>query len=297
MEIIDLNLTKLRKQQDDLIVTIGAFDGIHKGHKAILDTIISKKGDKKTAVFTFDNHPDYELEKRYNCGFINEFFRKTDIFYSFGIDYLYILPKDVLKKTAYEFNELLKELNVKSVVVGRDFIYGANKSGDIETLRKDFNVEVVEDVMHDKEKISSTRIRNLLSEGKIKEARELMLYDFIIIGDVVEGAHIGEELGYKTANIDFDSTYQTIKPGVYKVSVVVHRKKYSGVANYGINPTCNLLNKPRLEVHILNFKKVIYGSTIEVIFEDFIRPEKKFSSREELIKQIKKDIKYVKESL
>lgn len=297
MEIIFLNLNAIKPIYNNLSITIGAYDGIHKGHQAVLERLIKGKMNYQTAVFTFDIHPDYSLNKTSAQGMINDFKDKFEVFSSFNIDYLFVLPKDILSLTALEFNDLLKRLNVRKIVVGNDFVYGANKSGDIETLRKDFEVDVVDEVTYQNERISSTKIRKYLSMGNFKELKNMMLTNFEITGKVIEGSHIGEILGFRTANIDVDEKYQVLKNGVYKVFVIINDKKYLGVANYGINPTCNLLNKPRLEVHILNFYKDIYNETIKVVFDEFIRSEIKFNSKDELIRQIKIDVNLVKESL
>ena len=295
MEIIFLNLNNIITPGYSLSITIGAFDGIHKGHLALVEYLIKGKDNDKTAVFTFDIHPDFLLSKTDTQGMINPIHEKAKIFENLNIDYLYILPREILPLTANQFHEILKKLNVRRIVVGRDFIYGAKKSGNINTLKQSFNVDVIDDIKYHNERISSTNIRKFLSLGKIDEIKHLLISDFDIVGKVIEGSHIGEKLGFRTANIDVDEKYHKLMSGVYKVKVIIDDEIYLGVANYGVNPTCNLLTKPRLEVHILDFKKEIYNKEIKVIFDKFIRNEINFNSKEELINQIQKDIIFAKE--
>lgn len=296
MQTIFLNLNNLYKFIDSLSITIGAYDGIHRGHLVVLNNLIINKENDKTAVFTFDIHPDYLLNKANNLGMVNLIDEKKEIFEKMNIDFLVVLPKEILKMEADSFNKLLKSLNVRRIVVGSDFIYGANKSGDIKTLQKDFLVNVIDIVEYKNKKISSSDIRLYLSEGLFDQANELLIDSFVISGIVSHGSNIGEKLGFKTANLEMGDKFYNLKSGVYKVKVQADGETYLGVANFGVNPTCNLINKPRLEVHILDFDKDIYNKRIDVEFIKYLREEKKFSSQKELINQINLDIKNVKEN-
>lgn len=295
MKTIFLDLDNLIAISNSLSITIGAYDGIHKGHLAVLRQLVIKKCSDETAVLTFDSHPDYLLKKSDNLGLINTIKEKEELFESIGIDYLIVLPKGILSKTAEEFHNILKCLNVRRIVVGSDFIYGANKSGNLNTLRKDFIVDEINLVSYENKKISSSDIRTLLSQGLFNEANKLLLKKFEVIGKVVHGSNIGGVLGFRTANLNLGEKYHNLLTGVYKVYVEVDEVIYLGIANYGVNPTCNEIEKPRLEVHILDFNEDIYGKDIKVIFDRYLRGEKRFSSKKELIEQINKDILNIKE--
>lgn len=292
MKIIDLS--KDNFNVGNLDITIGAYDGIHDGHLKVIEKLVNDKISDSVAVFTFNTHPDFTLNKRENFGIIVNNIEKANYFSTLGVDYLCILPDDILKLTPYEFNKYLKSLNVKRVVVGSDFIYGAGGAGNVETLSQDFIVDKIDLITYENKKLSSTEIRELLTLGKIEEVNKLLKTDFIIKGLVTVGSQIGARLGFPTANLEIGDKYYYLRKGVYLVNVKIGNECYRGLANFGYNPSINKVEKPRLEVHILDFNKDLYNQEIEVSLIKFIRDEKTFKNKEELIKQIKIDIESVK---
>lgn len=291
MEVIEYQ-KNIEYHLGNLAVTIGAFDGIHYGHLELIKTLKSCDETLKKAIITFNHHPDYALSKRKDYGVLSTLSEKIKIFSELEVDYLIILDlrSGILLSSYKEFNEILVALNVKRVVVGSDFRYGHLGLGDIDTLKENFLVMVVGDVLSQGKKISSNDIRELLTKGDIESINKLMVNPFSITGKVCKGAGVGRTLGYKTANIELTSVYRNIRWGVYACFVKLHHNTYKGVVNIGCNPTINELDKPRLEVHIFDFDCDIYGENLEIVFIRFLRDEIKFTSKEELQEAIQSNM-------
>ena len=273
---------------ESLIVTVGAFDGIHKGHLGLFNKLISD--NYKSGIITFSYHPDYLLNKRLDNGLINNTEEKIEIFTNLGIDYLFILDNEMVELSYQEFNELLKKLNVKKIAIGRDFHYGKNGLGSSATLKDVFETEIISYITHNNEKISSTYLRSLITEGKIKELNSLLLMPFKVKGEVIHGFNIGEKIGVKTANL-INIKYQLLRHGVYYCHIELNGNKYRGIANYGVNPTFSRNLDPIFEVHIFNIDEDLYGQIIEVTLVDFMRDEIKFKNELELKNQIEDDMR------
>ena len=286
---------------NNLVVTIGAYDGIHQGHRKIFEVLSSfskTDGNFKTAIITFDIHPDIVLNKTNNDGELNTLKEKIKIFEEYKIDYLIVLninsDNNILLLDALEFNILLKEMGVKKVIVGEDFRYGVNKSGNTDTLAKDFDVIKVSLVKPNKsdEKISSKFIRQYLENGDLNSLYQYTNEYFTISEKVIEGKKLGSKLGFPTANLPLK--FKKMKFGVYYVHVKIDNKIYHGIANVGDNPTTDLNIEPRVEVNIFDFKEDIYDKDITVSFVEYIRSQKKFDNVFALKEQVDKDINYLK---
>ena len=278
----------------DLDVTIGAYDGIHEGHVKVINELVNHKISKHTAVITFLKHPDIYLHKRDDAGMIELISEKAAIFSALGVDYLIVLDNSVLELTYLEFNNLLKKINVKRVVVGEDFVYGKGASGNINTIKADFILTSVSLVLNGESKVSSSVIRDNLRSGNLDEVNKILNHHFIISGNVIHGERIGSLIGFKTANLLMNEKYRDLRVGVYVVKVIIDDKEYDGICNYGYNPTINKQQNPRLEVHIFDYDEELYGRFITIKFIKFMRDEMKFNNKEELVKQIEEDIKKVK---
>lgn len=288
MEII--RYQEIFNNQISLSVTIGAFDGIHQGHINILRKL-SYEG-LKTAVISFAIHPDYSLNKRVDQGYVMTLEEKIKIFEEYKIDYLILLEPEILKMEYSDFNNLLKQIGVKRVVVGSEFRYGHNGKGSCETLKEDF---LLVSIATSKEnKMSSETMRTLLQEGKVEELMAKGYPQYTVSGVVEHGKALGTKLGFPTANLSIANKYTGIKKGVYQVSVVFEGKEYPGVCNIGTNPSIDHLVSPRLEVHIIGLNEDLYNKNITVKFQKFMRNEMKFSNIEALKTQINKDIQTVK---
>lgn len=302
MEIINLKIDEPNRKKGETGIALGNFDGIHIAHKEIILNTIkdSKKMNLNSSVLLFDNHTKSIIESK-SPSVITSKEQKLEILKKLGIDTVYIIPfdKELMKLSPEDFvkNILLDKLNVKHICVGFDYKFGHRASGDNITLKKlgeiyGFNTRIIDPIYKDNI-ISSTKIRSLIKEGRIKDANDLLGRNYSIIGKVVDGNKMGHKLGFPTANLDIKDNYVIPKNGIYETRVIVDRKTYKGATSIGTNPTFenNIL---KIENHILNFNKNIYGKLIEVEFIRFIRDEKRFKNIEDLKDRIKKDIEDIK---
>ncbi len=286
-------------KQKDLVVILGFFDGIHYGHKAVIQTGINfaKENGLKTALVTFKDAPFVYFGKK-EPKYILSKLEKERMLENFGIDILYELDFDekLVNLSASQYLEnLVKNLNPRAIVTGYNHYFGYNKSGNTDYFRlmqKEYGYEYFE-VNQIKSKngvVSSTKIREALKNGDIKLANSMLGYRFFVRNEVIKGVQIGRSIGFKTANLLFPEDVMEISNGVYAVEVEIDDKKYMGIANYGSKPTVKADATKLLEVHIINFDEDIYGKIIKVSFLDKIRDEKKFNSLTQLKDQITKDI-------
>lgn len=301
MEIIYLKEDMQLHMTDSIVAAIGFFDGLHVGHMALVEEV-KRVADTKhyhKALITFDHYPLYVLGKLKEEKCLTSIDDRYEILKKRGFDYLFVIeftPKVAALSPQEFIQKYLIECGIKHVVCGFDFRFGAKNQGDAKTLQESFgfNVSVIDEVIYKGEKISSTRIRQHLENGQMKDLNELLGRQYCVHGQVVHGRHIGHEIGFPTANIDYGSYFLPCG-GVYAVKVIINQNTYMGMCNIGYNPTFQPLDKASLEVHILDFNHDIYGKEIYVEFYDLIRKEKPFHSKEELIQQLYKDREYVRE--
>ncbi len=299
MEIIYLDGQKINIK-DPVCSAIGFFDGLHLGHMALVNEVIhqaQKKGYKK-ALMTFDHYPLYVLGKIDEERYLTSMDDRKCLLEQMGIDYLFVIrfTKDVAALSPQDFIEkYLIQCHVQHVVCGFDFRFGSRNLGDAKTLQADsrLSVSVIDEVLYQNEKISSTRIRNHLERGQIDDLNALLGRQYSVRGKVVKGRQIGHTIGFPTANVDYQSYFLPVN-GVYAVKVYLHDKAYIGMCNIGYNPTFTSLEKPSLEVNIFDFSEDIYGEQLIVEFYQLIRKEKSFQSKDELIQQLNQDKLYVK---
>ena len=279
-------------------VTIGNFDGVHKGHQALINKTkeVSTKNNVESLIFTFNKLPKEifspdTVQRLYD----NKF--KESILSSYKIDTLLSIDFNEIKDYSADFfceEILIKKLNAQYLIIGENFKFGKDRSGDIERLRKydnkkAFELMVPELKTYDGVKISSSRIRNLLNQGDIIGARECLGRDYMLSGTVISGEKLGRKLGYPTANIKLEYNYPL--DGVYLTKTVIEEKNYVGLASLGNKPTFNGSEKLH-EVFILDFDEDIYSKYVEVYFLEEIRKQIKFSNEDELIKQMNEDHNY-----
>lgn len=276
---------------EDTAVTLGNFDGLHRGHIKLINELKDKacKNNLKTVV--------YILEKPYNSDTkrILTKEQKMDILNTMGIDYVYFqdFTKDFSNITASRFIQdiLVDSLNARLVVVGTDYRFGYNRCGDVLYLQNNadkfgFKVNVMDKI----DAISSTAIRKLIQNGNIKEANYLLGRPFCFRGNVVKGLKIGRTIGFRTANLEARDGLVIPGNGVYKTATTYNNKVYKSITNIGNNPTISDLKYKSIETNIFEFNQDIYGENIEVTFLDRIRKEKKFKNINELVAQIRDDI-------
>ncbi len=288
--------TELNKNPD-LSLALGFFDGVHLGHKAVIQSAVkfAKEHGKKSAVITFSDHPCC-----YFWGVCPKYIltckEREKRIAELGVDYLYELDfESISGLTAQDY---LKDILINyfipvSISTGWNHNFGCKKSGNVKFLHensKKFDYEYFElpPQKLDNEIISSTTIRKLLAEGKIEKANDMLGYKFSISGIVVKGNQIGRTIGFKTANIVYPSELIELPYGVYSVNT----NYGAGIANFGVRPTINGSHAV-LEVHILGFDKDIYGEEIEIEFNKMLCHEKKFLSLDELKNQIQRDISMI----
>ncbi|MDQ1096299.1 MULTISPECIES: bifunctional riboflavin kinase/FAD synthetase [Chryseobacterium] len=287
-----------------LALSLGMFDGVHIGHKSIIDEL-TKTGQEKnleTAILTFWPHPRFVFNPDEDLKLLNTLEEKTGLMERYGIQNLFLKEFDAEFRnlTGEEFVRkiLIDILNVKYLIIGYDHSFGKNKSGNFELLQKlsgelDFEVEQMEAINIHENNISSTKIRKALLTGNIKEANEMLGYSYSVSGTVVHGKKIGRTIGYPTANIETDSIKLLPKKGAYIVEVFVHGKQYKGMLSVGTNPTVNG-EKLTVEVYILDFEGDIYGKDITVKFRDFLHDEIKFEGMDKLIERLDEDKRLTK---
>lgn len=292
---------ELNEINEDIVCALGTFDGVHRGHRYLIQQAMAKAAEKqaKSMVITFDKHPRRVVQPENNFELLLLPSERLKQLEQLGIDYLFILPTtpEFLQTTAEDFiHNLLEKSKIKSIYVGENFSYGKNGKGDTQLLQeqaKAYHVEVVTMPLMrsaNGDIISSSLIRKLLKEGNIALANEYLGYNFGFAGEVVYGDQRGRLLGFPTANLFLPDELIAPVDGVYINRLRLNGKWYNGIGNVGDNPTFeNQIH--RVEVHIFNFEQNIYGENVRVEFLDFIRPEEKFSSLEELIEQMNLDKK------
>jgi riboflavin kinase/FMN adenylyltransferase len=286
-------------------VTVGVFDGVHLGHRALLDhlAIRAKKSGGESAVITFDPHPRLVLPgKNRGLLFLSTLDEKKKHLAESGIDHLIIMSftRILGNMEACEFIReiLVEKIGTKHMIVGYDNHFGKGKGGDFKTIREcaglyDFEVEQVEGVFAPEGIISSTAIRDALINGRLEDANRWLGYNYTITGKVVGGRKLGRALGFPTANIEPSDIFKLVPAdGVYAVEVIHDKRKLHGMLSIGFNPTVNKDRSGRsIEVNIFDFDKDLYGQTINVIFRFRLRDERKFENTDQLAEQIKLDKK------
>ena len=302
MQLIE-GLDKLEKPFDHGVVTIGNFDGVHKGHQALFHQVIEKAEavNGTSIAITFEPHPIRVLKKNGHPPLITLYEQKIELISRTGIDVLICIPftKEFAAVSAADFIKkiLFDRIGMRTIIIGEDYNFGKNRQGNLEMLktfgsRLGFEVVLADWIISadgQNKRISSTRIRKMVSAGNVEKVQHLLGRPYQIRGTVETGRNRGGKLlGFPTANVKL---YDELCPktGVYAVTVSYEGNLYKGVANIGYSPTFDD-HIYTVEVHILDFDKDIYGQRIRVNFMNRIRDEKKFSGIDALSAQIKKDI-------
>tara|TARA_Y100001960_G_scaffold117941_1_gene126229 strand:+ start:34 stop:927 length:894 start_codon:yes stop_codon:yes gene_type:complete len=295
MKIYD-NFGKDDSITSDVEVTcIGAFDGVHKGHIELINK--TKEINKNFQIVTFDEIPKLFFDKSLKPLLGNE--SKNNIFNDLKPTNLIYLKFDKINQLSSD--EFLKYLDInlrtKKIVVGKDFKFGKNRSGDVDNIISYFgkdNVILLSDYIIDNEKVSSTKIRNFLDTGNIQKANNFLGRDYELSGLVIKGIKLGSKIGFPTANLQLNNDLYLPKFGVYEISCIVNENLFKGILNIGITPTVLNSKKVKIEAHLFNFNENIYGKNITIQLKKFIREEIKFNSVDDLIKQINIDISSIK---
>ncbi len=291
------------------VITIGAFDGIHLGHRALFQEVLKGAVEKGCLplVVTFNPHPRKVLQPHLHLKLLTTLEEKLELIEKEGFSQIVLLPfnTDIAELSPEIFVEryLVDLLKSKEVVIGFNFRFGRSRLGDSELLRRlgdkyDFAVKVVSPVKIGERTVSSTQIRELLNQGDVETANQMLGRNYTFSGKVISGKGRGKQLGFPTANLLPPPEKLIPGRGVYAVWVYVKSLKYKGALNIGFNPTFGDKNLS-VEVHILDFEPEgnLYNQTLKIEFVKFIRGEKKFFSPQELIRQINQDCKLIRKIL
>ncbi|MCQ2960040.1 MAG: bifunctional riboflavin kinase/FAD synthetase [Bacteroidales bacterium] len=284
------------------IVTIGMFDGVHSGHRAILSQLekIKQREGGESVLLTFWPHPRVYFGKTEGFNLLTTLDEKMELLEKNGLDVCLVLPfsqeLSELSPEDYIYKILYKGIGAKTVVIGYDHKYGRAGEGTFELMKQcgkqyGFSVEQISAYSVDSETVSSTKIRNCLSEGNIERVNQMLSYEYFFTGKVVAGRKIGRTIGFPTANLQSEFSYKKLpEKGVYVGMAYVENKIYKAVINIGNNPTiCE--NLPlSVEVHLIDFSEEIYDKNVRVTFLKKLRDEQHFESLDELKSAIKKDV-------
>lgn len=280
-------------------VLLGLFDGVHLGHRAAIEALCGC-GAKERLVYSFTFHG---LDTKGKRSPLTTDLEKTELILSLGADRVILEDFDRVRNlTPEEFVKgvLLGELGADTVIAGENFRFGKNASGDSGTLltlcrELGMRAVILPTVKIDGEPVSSTRIRELISMGRVSEASRLLGYEYFITGRVLHGDAVGRSMGIRTVNLSSDGGKLIPLDGVYSSTTVIGGRSYPSVTNVGFKPTVRQDAARGIETHILDYSGDIYDETVKVIFRRYYRPERKFPSRQELIDAIAADIKRRKE--
>ncbi|GIM27796.1 riboflavin biosynthesis protein [Clostridium polyendosporum] len=294
----DLNYHK------ETYIALGSFDGLHIGHLSLIEKTISLATENNglSMVFSFKNHPLTLVNKEIAPKLLMDNETKLEIIEKLGVDISCIVEFDesFMRIEPEEFiRTLVKKYKAKGIIVGFNYRFGYKNRGDIALLKSlsreiGFALYVLNAYNYKDEVVSSTRIRECISNGNIEESNVMLLRPYMLKGKVKEGKKIGRTIGFPTANLDYNKDFVIPKVGVYYTNVKHDSKIYKGITSVGFNPTVNG-RELTVETNILDFKKNIYGDELKIYFIERIRNEKKFNSLQELQSQLYKDKEYAAE--
>lgn len=281
-------------------ITIGTFDGVHVGHQKVIKKLINGafKKNAESLLLTFFPHPRMVLQKDIDIKLINTIDERIELLKKSGLDTLviYEFNKEFANISALDFVKkiLVNTLNVSKLFIGYDHHFGKNREGNFEQLKKygfayNFNLAEISQKDIDSITVSSTKIRNAITNGEIEIANSYLGYNFMLTGKIVEGKNLGEKIGFPTANLFIKETYKLIpKTGAYIVKSNMNNTIVYGMMNIGYRPTVSGKNQT-IEIHFFEFSENLYGKAIQIEVLKFLREEQKFNSIEELKSQLKND--------
>nr|WP_294927379.1 bifunctional riboflavin kinase/FAD synthetase [uncultured Flavobacterium sp.] len=284
------------------ILTLGTFDGVHIGHKKILERLNqnTENGKYESLVLTFFPHPRMVLQEKSEIKLLNTIPEKSKLLEASGIENLVIHPfnENFSRLTAEEFvhSILVDQFHIHKIIIGHDHRFGRNRTANIDHLiafgaEYGFEVEQISAQEIQDVSVSSTKIRKALQDGNMALANEYLGYAYFLTGEVVKGKQLGRTIGFPTANIQIEEDYKLIpKNGVYVVKTFISQKEVFGMMNIGFNPTVNG-QKQTIEVNLFDFDAEIYGQKLEISLLKYLREEQKFDSVDLLKEQLNLDKK------
>ena len=284
-------------------VTLGKFDGIHKGHQKLIGKIVEKKvNGLKSVVFTFGQMPGTVFHGKGRTILTRK--ERQKHLEKLGVDYMIECPfvPEIIQMEPETFVEeiLVNQLQVKYVAVGPDFRFGHERRGSVSLLKKlasvyGYEVEVFEKERLEDKVISSTYVRHMLETGEMETVKKLLRYPYYVSGTVVHGHAIGRTIGIPTINLIPDDEKMLPPNGVYLTKTIIDDVEYLGITNIGVKPTISGEETKGIETHLFDYEGDLYDRELLVEFFDFVRPEKKFDSLEELKQQLIKDVLWGRE--
>ena len=286
--------------QSPTVATIGFFDGVHLGHRFLIQQVkvAATQTGWQSSIITFPVHPRQVIQSEFQPQLLSSPEEKIELLTSTGIDNCILLPftRELSQLTAYEFMQLLYDkYKVRMLVIGYDHRFGHNRTETFEDYcryGRELGIHIMQATAYSQEqdKVSSSAIRRALLSGDIRTASKFLGYHYYLEGTVVDGYKVGRKIGFPTANLRVDFPNKLIPSiGVYAVYVYVNGEKHKGMLNIGYRPTINNGTDLSIEVHILDFQGDIYHQKMRIEFIEFLRPEEKFHSVDELILQMQKD--------
>ncbi|MDY4250926.1 bifunctional riboflavin kinase/FAD synthetase [Clostridium sp.] len=285
-------------KESDNYVALGSFDGLHYGHLSLVRKTVEVAREKngKSMVFTYKNHPKTIVKPDSVPKLIMDLDTKLEYLEEENVDIVVLrsFTKEFMSMEAENFIKLLcEDYNVKGIVVGFNFRFGHKNLGNVDVLKNlqkkyGYELYIMDPYTYKGNAISSTRIRNCILEGEVKEATNMLSKPYSIKGKVIHGRHIGRTIGFPTANLEFNEKMVIPGKGVYYTNVKYKDRVFKGITSVGNNPTVNG-KELTIETFILNFDKMIYDEELKVYFIEKIRGEMKFDSIDKLVAQIKKD--------
>lgn len=309
MKIIDCDSGNIEKLNMPVSIALGNFDGLHLGHQELINRAVMKENEGfYSGVLLFKNHTTELFNNSDEECFLTELEDKIELLKEAGISVIFLQTFDrefaSIEKSDFIKNVLVEKLQVGHIVVGRDYKFGKKAMGNVDDLInvKDFlgfSIDICDDVEYLKRRISSTRIREEIRLGNLKNATAMLGRYYHITGEITHGASRGRKLGYPTANLECDFPYVIPKRGVY-----ITRMKFDssneytyGMTNIGTNPTFEISNIDKIETHLFDFSENIYGKKAKLEFIEFIRDDYKFDSKEALSEQIHIDEENIRRKL
>jgi riboflavin kinase/FMN adenylyltransferase len=300
MEILR-SIPELERLRGPLFLAIGVFDGVHRGHQAVISTSAehARAASGTPVVVTFDPHPEKVLRPQAAPHLLSATQHKIALIRALGVGHLLIISFDK-QFAATEPEDFVRELVAQSkplreICVGHEWSFGRNRRGNLDLLKKlgakfDFNVVGIPPVKINGAVVSSTAIRQAIEKGELTKAAEMLGREYTILGTVTRGDNLGKKIGFPTANLSAHSE-QFPPNGVYAGEAWIAGELHRGIINLGVRPTVSGGKSERvLEIHLFDFNRDIYGHDVEVRFLKFIRPEKKFENLDALVKQIRQDV-------
>ncbi|MBR5127498.1 MAG: bifunctional riboflavin kinase/FAD synthetase [Roseburia sp.] len=284
--------------EEPTAISLGKFDGIHRGHELLLEQLLKKKKEGyATVIFTFDIPPKKALETE-DVKVLTTNEEKMHMFDSFGIDYLIECPftPKMMSMEAETFIEMLvKNLSVKCIVAGDDFHFGYKRRGDYKMLQEyaqklSYEAIILPKMKEEERDISSTFVREEIAAGRIEMANKLLGYPYFVSGEVKHGNRIGRTIGFPTINLIPPTNKLLPAFGVYITKVTIDGIVYHGITNVGCKPTIEGDNPIGIETHIFDFNQDVYDKIVIVTFIKKIREERKFSNIEKLLEQMRLDV-------